>query len=341
MKVPKPRKLSSGNWFIQMRLGGGYVNVTASTEKECIRQAELLKAQHRNDIKVESQKGKTVKLCDAIDNYINEKINVLSPSTIVGYRNIRRNRFQNYMTVQVGKINWQKAVNDEAGRCSPKTLKNAFRLMKSVCRENGVEIDSKVILPEVVKPDKQWLSPEQIPIFVNAIHETKGEIPALLALHSLRKSEVCGLEWDNIDLDNGIIHVRGALLIDENGEWNKRQANKTKASTRDVPIFIPNLRTALEAVEDKTGYVVKQHPETPYRQIQKVCQEYDLPLVGWHGLRHSFASLCYSLDINELTCMQLGGWSDYQTMRTIYTHLAESDRLKAADKLKDFFKNAN
>ena len=84
-------------------------------------------------------------------------------------------------------------------------------------------------------------------------------------------------------------------------------------------------------------YLINVHPATPYRQIQKVCQENGLPLVGWHGLRHSFASLCYSQGINEMTCMRLGGWSDFKTMRTIYTHLSESDAMKGIDKLAEFF----
>ena len=40
MKVPEPRKLKSGTWFIQMRLGGESVPVSAATRTECIRQAE-------------------------------------------------------------------------------------------------------------------------------------------------------------------------------------------------------------------------------------------------------------------------------------------------------------
>lgn len=45
MKVPKPRKLSSGNWFIQLRLGGESISVTEPTEKKCIKSAQLIKAE--------------------------------------------------------------------------------------------------------------------------------------------------------------------------------------------------------------------------------------------------------------------------------------------------------
>lgn len=36
MKVPKPRKLTSGTWFIQMRLGGESVPVSAATRTGCV-----------------------------------------------------------------------------------------------------------------------------------------------------------------------------------------------------------------------------------------------------------------------------------------------------------------
>ena len=48
MKVPEPRKLQSGTWFIQLRLGGVSVPVSATTKKECIRQAQLIKAEHQS-----------------------------------------------------------------------------------------------------------------------------------------------------------------------------------------------------------------------------------------------------------------------------------------------------
>lgn len=66
-----------------------------------------------------------------------------------------------------------------------------------------------------------------------------------------------------------------------------------------------------------------------------------LPEVGVQGLRHSFASLAYHLKLSEQETMQLGGWSDYKTMRKIYTHLAKVDRLKAENKITSFFSSAS
>ena len=74
MKVPKARKLSSGKWFIQLRLGGESIPVTAGTEKECTRQAQAVKAEYlvgkRAPKKPEETDSPT--LNEAIDSYISD-----------------------------------------------------------------------------------------------------------------------------------------------------------------------------------------------------------------------------------------------------------------------------
>ena len=65
--------------------------------------------------------------------------------------------------------------------------------------------------------------------------------------------------------------------------------------------------------------------------------------IGVHGLRHSFASLAFSSEVGltEREVMEIGGWADSQTVHRIYEHLARKNRLKASNKMADFFKNAD
>lgn len=337
MKVPKPRKLSSGMWFIQLRLNGTSIPITASTAKECTRQAELIKANHRADKKIKALTNAHRTLGAAIDDYIALRENTLSESTIRGYKMIRKHRFQALMNKELSALpNLQKAVNAEALECAPKTLRNAWMLIVSVLKENGIE-PPVVSLPQVVSRETKWLEPEQIPVFIKAVNGKKCEIPALLALCSLRRSEIYGLTWDNIDLDKKLIRVSGAKVIGDNNAIVEKKTNKNQTSRRTVPIMIPELFDALNLVEDKTGPIVTGHPNKLYDQINAVCRSADLPLVGVHGLRHSFASLAYHLNVPEKIAMQIGGWSNYDTMRKIYTHLAQSDIEKYAKQLTDFY----
>jgi len=131
MKVPKPRKLSSGKWFIQLRLGGESVSISDYSKKECLRQAQLIKAEYLAGKRQKQMNPapESPTLSEAVDRYIAQRSNTLSPATIRGYRTIQRNRFQEQMSRRLDQIapeDWQGIVNQEAARCGPKTLKNAW-----------------------------------------------------------------------------------------------------------------------------------------------------------------------------------------------------------------------
>lgn len=336
MKVPEPRKLPSGTWFIQLRLDGVSVPVTASTSTACKRQAELIKAEHRAGKRTQRHDMPTLRT--AIDNYINTRANVLSPSTVDGYRRIQRNRFQAIMDKPITGDGWQKAINNEAAICSPKTLRNAYRFVVSVLTDNGIQ-PGKVTLPPLESNTRAWLEPDEIKKLIASADGTPSALPVFLALHSLRRSEIAALTWDNIDLDKRTITVAGAVVQDENHQYVTKATNKTDKSKRTIPIMIPELLVMLASTpqEARHGALVDCKPHNIANRINAACRSAGLPEVGTHGLRHSFASLAYHLGMSELETMEMGGWSNTQTMHGIYTHLAAADRAKAVNKMQNFF----
>lgn len=320
MKIPKARQLPSGAWFCRVRIDGQDISITRDTEKEAVAEAMAVKS----GIKEAEKRSRKKTLTQAIDDYIDARQNILSPSTIRGYRIIQKNRFQSMMRKDVFTVTqdqWQRAVNLESKRLNAKTLTNSWRFLSSVISEaTGKQI--KIRLPQIVANERSWLSPEQVPIFVEAVKGSSVEIPALLALSSLRCSELLNLRWQDIDLEKGVLKVNGAAVHDENGELIRRQETKNKTSRRIVPI-IPPLRAALEDTPVHGDYVVTMTSNGIYKHINRICAKNDLPEVGIHGLRHSFASLAYKLGMPEKIAMQIGGWANDQTMRKIYTHLAQ------------------
>lgn len=337
--IPAPRQLNSGAWNIQLRLDGRSISITRQTAEECRREALLVKAEHLNNIK-SAPSGGNIPLKDALERYIVSRENVLSPSTCRGYRIIQRTRFQSVMNRPLSSIQWQKVINAEAAIASPKTIKNAFGLIGSVYRENDLELPP-VRLPAPEVKERAFLSPEEIPAFISACRGNRHEIGMLLALSGLRRSEIYGLQWSDVNLAAGTIYIHQSAVQNAARETVIRSKNKNVSSTRRIPIMIPALREALEAVQDKSGAVVTGSLDTLNGAVRRVCEKNDLTLVSLHGLRHSFASLCYSLGVPELQCQRLGGWSDYQTMRKIYTHISENDAKKTDEKLVNFFRNAN
>jgi integrase len=83
------------------------------------------------------------------------------------------------------------------------------------------------------------------------------------------------------------------------------------------------------------------HPSAILNGINRVCRSAGLPEVGIHGLRHSFASLAYHLNMPEKIAMQIGGWENDATMKKIYTHVAKSDISKYQSIMQTYYQNTN
>lgn len=332
MKLSKPQKLKSGVYVIRMRLNGKSVAVYGDTEAECRRNATAIKANHLTGrVPIGNV---TVTVTEAIDNYIAKRPK-LSPSTVRGYRSIQKNVFTSVTNKKLDEVNWQKAIDDDDH--APKTIHNAWGFIASVLAENGLSVP-KVRLPAKISNERAFLQPNQIPTFLEAIKGAECELAALLGLHSLRRSEILDVTFGDIDLKNQIIHVRGAAVVNDNNELIHKKTNKNATSRRDVPIMIPRLT---ELIKEKNGkpkdYLVTLNPNNIWRGVNTICRNNDLPEIGCHGLRHSFVSLAYHLGWTEISTMKVAGYADYQTMRKIYTHLADEDKQKDIKKMQSFF----
>ncbi len=338
MKTPTAKKLPSGAWFCRVRINGQDISITRPTEKEAVAEAMAIKAGIKN---AEANQGRNKTVTQAIDDYITLRQNILSPATIRGYRIIQENHFQSVMYTKIGTISdarWRSLINLEAKEYSAKTLKNAWGFLSSVIRaETGRTVE--VTLPQLIPNERPFLDAEEIPVFLEALRGSKVEIPALLALSSLRRSEIMALDWKHVDLENGLIHVEAATVQDERNKMVRKKETKNCSSRRTVPIIQP-LRIALEAVERKEGLVYKGSLTRLYANINKICETAGLPQVGVHGLRHSFASLSHHLNVPEEEAMEIGGWKDSQTMKKIYTHTYKKTRQAYGSTFSNFFTTA-
>ena len=336
IKVPKPRQLASGSWFIQMRLGGVSVPVNAHSEADCIRLATAIKTEYMSG-KRKFTPALDMTLCEAIESYINSKSNVLSPSTLRGYKIIKKHRFDKHMGTKLKEIrDWQSIVNEEASLVSAKTVANAWGLVAATLHFHNIPFDEPS-LPMVPRNERPWLDYEQIEIFIKAIRGNKYELPALLALSSFRCSEILGLRLDNVDFKNECITIRETIVLNSENKLVVKPTAKNSSSQRVVPILIPRLLRLLELVPQDTDFIVTCRENILFVNINKVCSDAGLPLVGVHGLRHSFASLCYHLNIPEEMCMRYGGWSNPGVLRRIYTHLSGQDKQKWDESIRAFY----
>ena len=342
MKIPKATKLPSGNWNINMMVDRQRISITAATRKEVERQAaEYFAAYPKDGAKVEkAQKKETLTLTSAIDEYIKSKSAVLSPATVRGYRTVQKNRFAGLMDRDVRgitKMDVQIAVNAEARKVSAKTVANAYGLVRPVLKECGVDVFG-VRLPQVQKPVKRYLQPKDIGKLAQAVQGDSCEVPILLAVWlGLRRSEIAGLCWDCVDMDNSLLHIRRAVVPDEHNKWVQKNTAKNLSSQRtvDCPDYIMDRIRELPHRSD--GRLFPMHPDTIRKHVHRACAAAGITDTTVHGLRHTNAAVMKAAGIDDRYAMERGGWSCESTYRKTYSYVFDSDKVDANKAINEYF----
>lgn len=332
IKAPKAKRLPSGSWMCRVTAQGVSRCFTGPVRADVEKLALEYKTQRQH------KHITSVTVGDALAHFLEARRNVLSPSTMRGYEQIKRDRFLRLQGIPISKLretDVQQAINLEATQIKAKSVKNAWALFASAIKAEA-DLSFHVRLPQVAPPETQWLDVDQLSTFLAELRGRPCELGALLALHSLRRSELLDLTKNDIEIsgDTVRIHVRGSAVIGPDGKVVHKRTNKNTSSTRVVDVWLPRLAELLRQPLPE-GYLVSVNPNTLYTQINKVCRDAGLPEVGVHGLRRSFASLSYHEGLPERVTAAIGGWSDLNTMHKHYVKIAERDRAQAIDQLKN------
>lgn len=326
-KYPKFRTLADGSLLGQLMVDGRRETIKARSEAEYRAKCDAYRT-HILDMKEHPERRS---LQAVLREYIDKNDGVLSPATIRGYEYIYKGRFKTYMAEEIGKIDYQKMVNDEAKKYAPKTVGNAWALVSAALRDTKNPVP-EVNLPAVPESEEDFLDYEEIKLFLAAIRGDPCELAALLMLHSLRLSEV--LNVTAADIREGAIHVKGAIVRDKTGKLVEKETNKNKSSTRTVPVMIPRVMEILPTGE---GRLVTIPPTTITTRIENACKRAGVTVCTPHDLRRSFASLGYHLRWSERAIMAVGGWNSIETVHKIYVKLSEKDLSADVAKMQKYY----
>lgn len=314
----KIEKLPSGSYRIRKMYKGKTYSITVDykpTQKEAIQliAAKLEKESSSPHVRLTFQ--------SASDRYIESKKNVLSPSTINGYKGIMRNLsegFKGLLLSDISTIDIQSEINTYSVNRSPKSVRNAHGYISAVIGMFRPEMNIRTTLPQKQKRDEYIPSDEDVKRILARAKGTKYEIPLLLATCGLRRSEICALQPD--DLDGNILTINKALVADES--WNYvLKTTKTTEGTRKIyiPDYVANLiRSA--------GKIYEGSPNQIYENLVKYQKELGIPHFKLHALRHYYASMSHSLGIPDSYIMQAGGWKSDSTLKTVYRHAMDSKK---------------
>ena len=163
---------------------------------------------------------------------------------------------------------------------------------------------------------------------------TTRKLGIIIAMASgMRIGELCALQWRDIDLQSGVIHVRKTLSRvynpgrDGAGTELVIDTPKTQNSLRDIPIsdtLMELLREMAPGVrEDDYVLTGGSKPTEPrsYRNFFNVfLDEAGIPKRNFHALRHSFATRCIEAGFDPKTVSVLLGHSSIKTTLNLYVH---------------------
>lgn len=168
----------------------------------------------------------------------------------------------------------------------------------------------------------------------------------------IRIGEICALTWDDIDTDNGVIHIRKTIqriYVKENGIKKTElliDTPKTATSMRDIPM-IKDLYEILKPLKKvvNNDYFVLTNEATPteprtYRNYyKKLLDKLGIPPIKFHGLRHSFATRCIESKCDYKTVSVILGHSNISTTLNLYVHPNYEQKKKCIDKMFRKIKN--
>lgn len=191
--------------------------------------------------------------------------------------------------------------------------------------------------------EPEVLTPVEVHQLLDELPEPCRTMALLAALTGLRVSEILGLQWQDVDLENGILRLRRGVVNQEISDL------KTAGSRRPLPIP-PVVVDALRRWREQTSFSQPENwvfasPQAdgrqPYwpgillrRHVQPAAERAGITKrVGWHTFRRSFATLLYANENDVKTAQELMRHSTPIVTLGVYAQAVTDAKRRAQERL--------
>ena len=243
---------------------------------------------------------------------------------------------------------------------SKKTIKDILIVLKMILRfgvKHNLTYHNQIDIRFPTERDKQGIevlsknNQRKIMDFIknNFTFQNLGIYLCLSA--GLRIGEVCALTWNDIDCDLGVINVTKTIQRIYIIEGDRRYTEiiidspKSKNSIREIPMTKELLRIIkpLKKVVNPSFFVLTNsntptEPRTYRNYYKRLIRDLGIPLIKFHGLRHSFATRCIESNCDYKTVSVLLGHSNISTTLNLYVHPNMEQKKKCVEQM---FKSIN
>lgn len=225
-------------------------------------------------------------------------------------------------------------------------LEHALR-MQIVSRN----VASLVTLPKVRPYKAKVYDEQQLIELMKAAQGTDMELPISLAVAlGLRRGELLGLKWQDIDLEEKTLTVNNNLVQTRKGSLNKDPKSDSSNRTIDLPeSLIPLLkkhkkiqaenRLKLGPAYNGGGFVCCKADGSPYcpgyysKKFKKFLSEKGFQHIRLHDLRHSNATLMLKYGVQPKVASSRLGHSSISITLDLYSHVLSDMQKEVADKI--------
>ena len=156
----------------------------------------------------------------------------------------------------------------------------------------------------------------------------------------LRRGEICGLQWNDLNLGTGELHVH-RQVVTVNGGISITEP-KTKASDRTI-ILSPSVLGVIKKLAENSDSQwifpspVKEdtpyNPQSIYRKTQQILNRSGCKKIRFHDLRHTFATMALENGMDIKTLSNMIGHVSAETTLNIYSHITNEMQQNAARKI--------
>ncbi len=297
-------------------------------------------------------------LDEIFERFVRERRDEIRPTTMAAYKTQYVNKIRpTFGQCDISEIRTpmvQEWITGLSGSLSPHTVRDCYTLFKSIMRWHYAKEDRecpayKVKFPEEEKKELEVYSRQEQKKIVDYIDEHPGirEFGVLLCLSTgMRIGEVCGLQWEDIDMEKSCLSVRKTVGRSYDIDTGKTEVYigppKSKSSRRTIPIPKP----LMQKMKKMTGLVKPEYyiisggpkplePRTYRNFFIDLLDKAGVRRLKFHGLRHSFATLMVESKADIKTLSTILGHSGIEITMDTYVHPSnESKRNQMAKAFK-------
>ena len=177
---------------------------------------------------------------------------------------------------------------------------------------------------------RAWLTEEQAQLLIRSSREAGDRYYiawVLMLCCGLRRGEMLGLRWEDVDFQRGLLRVeRQRLRIDRK---IIETTPKSAASVREIPLDEAIL-AELRLQRRRGRYIIEATPEQLTAGLESAVRRAGVPRVTLHGLRHTMAATAASEKIDIKTLQTIMGHAHFSVTADVYAHCNDLARRKAA-----------